>query len=274
VRRLKRTIVTFLTLFLTGIFLHVGCSIGYAKNENEAEDYQLLKEIIVTEFSGQAAHEWGEVVSGVKTRLKTDEKIIALGLDTCGVQGEGSSARWTKFFESQKIPVTVFACGEWIDKNRAILKSIAANPLFEIANQGLQFKPCSVNGKSVAGLQGTRNVEEVFVEIEKNARTIESITGILPQFYRSGGGYYDEVAVRIAKALGYEAVGNYVHLPAAKIPDKKQIMDVLKNPAIGTIAVFQESVFQGRAAEGLVEAVRRLRIQGYKFVKLSDYPLE
>lgn len=271
---MNRAGIAFLMIFVAVGIFSLSRQTFAAPSETESEDYQLLKEIIVTEFSGQAAHEWGPAVSGVMTHLKTDEKILALGLDTCGFKGEMQEARWPRFFESEKIPVTVFVCGEWIDKNRSLLKALSANPLFEIANQGLQWKPCSINGTSALGLQGTASVEEVFTEIEQNARKIEAVTGILPQFYHSGGGYYDEVAVRIAKALGYEAVGNNLRLPFGKALDKKQILDSLKNPAIGTIAIFQESAFQGAASEGIVEAIRKLRSQGYRFVKLSEYPLE
>jgi peptidoglycan/xylan/chitin deacetylase (PgdA/CDA1 family) len=242
--------------------------------ESEAEDYKLLRDIIATEFSDQAPHEWGESVSGVKTRLKTEDKVVALGIDTCDLMDKGQDAKLIKYLMTENIPATLFICGEWIDKNREVLKKLAANPLFEIANQGVSRKACSVNGKPAEGVAVTGNIEELFSEIEQNARMIESITGVLPQYYHAGSGYYDEVAVRIVRALGYEALGSWS--PDAKNPGigKGQILDLLANPAAGAIAILGGVSLQSTFVDNAIEVIRKLRTKGYKFVKVSDYPLE
>ncbi len=244
------------------------------QNEDDAEDYKILKEIIVLEFSGETPHEWGDTVSGVKTHLKTDEKVVALGLDTCDPQNQDQSLTLLRTFETENIPATLFVCGDWIDRNTAILKKLAANPLFEIANQGLAHKPCSVNGKSAEDMAGTRSVDEVFTEIEKNARKIESITGILPQYYRAGTGYYDEVAVRIVNALGYEAVGSNIRLPEGTELTRDNVLEAMANPAAGAIAILNSGALSRTVSSGVLESIHKLRAKGYKFVKLSDFPLE
>lgn len=270
---MKRIVVILLclaALYVPGAGL---CAAETVSPDPEPEDYQLLKEIISSEFTGQAPHEWGPSVPGVKTRLKTEDKVIAIGVDTCDLMGKGEDAKLIKFFSAEKIPATLFICGEWADKNRAVLKKLAANPLFEIANQGLSRKACSVDGKSAAGTSGTRNVEELFMEIEKNARKIEAVTGTLPQYYHAGAGHYDEVAVRIVKALGYEALGSSVRGTGQSL-DKKKVLDLLVNPASGAIAILGGVSLQSSFAESVIASVRKLRSQGYRFVKLSDYPLE
>jgi peptidoglycan/xylan/chitin deacetylase (PgdA/CDA1 family) len=244
------------------------------QRDSEPEDYQLLREIIDTEFSGQAPHEWGESVSGVKTRLKTEDKVVALGIDACDLMGGGQDARLIKFLAAENIPATLFLCGDWVDKNTAILKKLAANPLFEIANQGMSRKACSVNGRTAGGKPGTGNVGELFSEIEQNARKIEAVTGVLPQYYHSGSGYYDEVAVRIVRALGYEALGSSGHGPRDKNLEKKQALDMLVNPAAGAIAILGGASLPSSFVDSVIKAVRKLRSKGYKFVKVSDYPLE
>ncbi|MFA7255904.1 MAG: polysaccharide deacetylase family protein [Candidatus Omnitrophota bacterium] len=240
--------------------------------ELEPEDYKLLREIITTEFAGQAPHEWGESVSGVKTRLKTEDKVVALGVDACDLMGKGQDARLIKFLAAENIPATLFLCGEWVDKNSPILKKLAANPLFEIANQGVSRKACSVSGKTANGVPGTGNVEELFGEIEQNARKIEAVTGTLPQYYHPGSGYYDEVAVRIVRALGYEALGSSGR--SSQSLEKRQVLDALANPAAGAIAILGGVSLQSSFVDSVIEAIRKLRSKGYKFVKVSDYPLE
>ncbi|MDD5226611.1 MAG: polysaccharide deacetylase, partial [Candidatus Omnitrophica bacterium] len=116
---MKRTV--WILLFLVwGIAQGAGfCQAADPQREpvSEPEDYKLLREIISAEFSGQAPHEWGESVSGVKTRLKTVDKVVALGVDTCDLMGKGQDAKLIKFLAAENIPATLFICGEWIDKN-------------------------------------------------------------------------------------------------------------------------------------------------------------
>jgi peptidoglycan/xylan/chitin deacetylase (PgdA/CDA1 family) len=271
---MKRTVLFLLSLAL-GIAQGASlCVADVSPQDSEPEDYQLLEEIISTEFSGQPPHEWGESVSGVKVRLKTEDKVLAIGVDACDLMGKGEDAKLIKFFEAESIPATLFVCGDWVEKNGAVLRKLAANPLFEIANQGMLRKACSVNGKTVEGAPSTQNIEELFAEIEKNARKIEAVTGILPQYYHSGAGYYDEVAVRIIKALGYEPLGSTIRWPQGQPLDKKQVLDALMNPASGAIAILGGASLQSSFVEGVMESVRKLRSKGYKFVKISDYPLE
>jgi peptidoglycan/xylan/chitin deacetylase (PgdA/CDA1 family) len=242
--------------------------------ESEPEDYRLLREIISTEFSGQVPHEWGESVSGVKTRLKTEDKVVMLGVDICDLMDKGQDAKLIKFLAAENIPATLFLCGDWVDKNSAILKKLTANPLFEIANQGVSRKACSVSGKSVNSTPGTGNIRELFAEIEQNARKIEAVTGVLPQYYHAGSGYYDEVAVRIVRALGYEALGSSDRGIQVKSFEQKQALDVLVTPVAGAIAILGGVSLQSSSVDSVIEAVRKLRSKGYKFVKVSDYPLE
>lgn len=271
---MKRFVVTLICL--VGLWpLGAGlCAVETSRGDTEPEDYALLREIISTEFSGQAPHEWGESVSGVKTRLKTEDKVVALGVDACDLMGKGQDAKLIQFLAAENIPATLFLCGEWVDKNSAVLKKLSANPLFEIASQGVSRKACSVSGKSTAGATGTRNIDELFAEIEQNARKIEAITGILPQYYHAGAGYYDEVAVRIVKALGYEAIGSYPGKSQSQNLEKKQVLDALANPVAGAIAILGGVSLQSSFVDTTIKAVRQLRSKGYKFVKVSDYPLE
>ena len=271
-----KRVVWILVFLAWGIAQGMGLCMAadsHREPESEPEDYQLLREIIHTEFSGQIPHEWGESVSGVKTHLKTGDKVVALGVNACDLMGKGQDAKLIKFLAAENIPATLFICGDWVDRNGAVLKKLAANPLFEIANQGIARKACSVNGKTADGVPGTDSVEDLFAEIERNARKIEGVTGILPQYYYPEAGYYDEVAVRIVRALGYEALGSSDRGESVGLK-KKQALDMLVNPAAGAIAILGGVSLQSSFVDSVIEAVRKLRSKGYKFVKVSDYPLE
>ena len=211
---------------------------------------------------------------GVKTRIDTDKNIIALTLDACGSEGDGYDAALVDYLVKNKIPATLFINARWIDKNPDIFKQLAGNPLFEIENHGFQHKPCSVSGKSIYGIQGTKNVGEVVDEIEKNGRKIQALTGRRPKYYRSGTAYYDEVGVKIAERLGCEVVGFSVLGDRGATYSRTQVKNALLSASAGSIIICHMNHPEKETAEGLVEAIPVLKKKGFKFVKLSDYSLK
>lgn len=236
---------------------------------------------IIAEFQSQEPREWGENVSGVKTMLDTDQPLIALTLDACGgPRGSGFDCKLIDFLIVQKIPATLFINSRWIDANHELFMKLAANPLFEIENHGTAHRPCSVNGKSVYGISGFKNVGEVYDEIEHNALKIESMTGRKPQFFRSGTAYYDDVAVRLAQAMGYEAVNFSVLGDGGATWPKEKIKQALLSAVPGSIILAHMNQpephgnISGATADGIIAAIPELQRQGFRFVKLGDVRLK
>lgn len=239
------------------------------------ENYAVLKSKIVQEYAGKLPREWGEAVSGVKTRLATDQKVIALTFDACGgVHGNGYNAELIRFIERDSIPATLFINSRWIDANPEIFLQLSRNPLFEIENHGLEHKPCSVTGKSVYGIQGTANAGEVVDEIELNGRKIKCLTGRKPQLFRPGTAYCDEVGVQIAHALGYEVVGFSVLGDAGATYTREQVQDALLAAPSGAIVILHMNHPEGETTAGVMDAVPKLKKKGFRFVKLSEFKLQ
>ena len=234
-----------------------------------------LRVRIGQEFVGRVPHEWGEAISGVRTRLKTRDRVMALTLDACGgATGKGFDAPLLAFLEQQRIPATLFINARWIDANPEIFKKLASNPLFEIANHGLLHRPASVSGRSVYGINGTRNVGEVVDEIEGNARKIFSLTGVRPRYYRSGTAYYDEVAVDVSRRLGHEVIGFSILGDAGATYRREQVKQALLRATAGDIALLHMNHPEGETAAGVIAAIPELKLRGFRFVKLSDYELK
>ncbi len=232
------------------------------------------KEQILSRFSGRVPRQWGEVVKGVKTRLDTDQKVLALTFDACGgPKGSTLDETLIQYLENEKIPATLFFSGKWMDANPGILQARSRNPLFEIENHGLNHKPCSAIGRSAYGIKGTKNVREILDEIELNALRIETMTGSKPRYFRPGTAYSDEVGVEIASVLGYEVVNFSVRGDAGATYSKKQVKDALLRAAPGSIILMHMNHPEGRTAEGVMEAVPELRRHGFRFVKLSEFGL-
>jgi len=233
------------------------------------------REQIIAKFSGRVPQEWGEAVKGVKTRLNTDQKVLALTFDACGgPKGSNYDEKLIQYLEKEKIPATLFISGKWIDANPDILQALSRNPLFEIENHGLNHKPCSVIGRSAHGIKGTKNIREIHDEIELNALRIQTMTGCKPKYFRPGTAYSDELCVEIANALGYEVVNFSVRGDAGATYSKKEVREALLHSAPASIVLMHMNHSEGQTAQGVMEAIPELRMRGFRFVKVSDFGLK
>jgi len=232
-------------------------------------------ERLIAAYKNQKPADWGERVAGVKTQLDTAEQVIALTFDACGgPRGSRHDAALIEYLRAEKIPATLFLSGSWIDANPAVFKKLAADPLFEIENHGLAHKPCSVNGNKAYGIKGTASVGELIDEIERNGRKIEAVTGGKPKFYRPGTAYCDEVAVKVAGELGYEVVNYTILGDAGATRPKEKIREAMLKAEPGAIVILHMNQPRSQTAAGLKEAIPLLRQKGYRFVKLSEFPLK
>lgn len=238
-------------------------------------DIQSLSAEIAREFSHKTPSQWGETVSGVRTRLATGAKVVALTLDACGSpKGKGVDQILIDFLVREKIPTTLFINARWVDANPDLFLRLAANPLFEIANHGIWHKPASIAGRSVYGIEGTRNVTELVQEIELNARKLEGLTGKRPRFYRSGTAYYDEYAVQIAQRLGHEVVGFAVLGDKGASYSGTEVEAACLRARPGDIIIAHMNHPEAGTGAGLMAAVPKLQKRGFRFVSLAQYPLK
>lgn len=216
--------------------------------------------------------QWGENVSGVTTHFQTDTKQIALTLDACG--GSPRSSQYDEalihFLIQNHIPATLFINARWIDSNPAIFKMLASNPLFEIANHGTRHRPLSTNGKSIYGIEGTHDADEVLDEIKGNEEKIFAITGKRPKFFRSGTAYYDEIAVSEAHRHGVEIGGFSILGDAGATLSAEEVERRISSAKPGDIIIAHMNHPESGTREGIMHAVSTLRQEGFEFIRLSD----
>lgn len=282
---MNRSIRIYACIFLCLTLLTAGCqakpgngktAAGSVAGPNPTQPNQPeLTDQIKAEYNGLQPQQWGEKTSGVAYRLDTSEKVLALTFDACGGTGtsNGYDAALIEYLDKMQIPATLFISGKWIDAHPDLFQQLAANNLFEIGNHGLNHRPCSVNGKSAYNIKGTGNISEVIEEISGNDQKIKSLSGRTPRFYRSGTNYYDEVAVKIAADLGYQAVGYSVLGDAGATFNRAQVKKALLDARAGSIIICHFNHPEGDTAEGVMEAIPVLQQRGFRFVKLSEFPL-
>lgn len=233
------------------------------------------KAALVARYAETRPTHWGETVSGVRTRIRGSDRVIALTLDACGSsKGMGFDNRLLEFLETEQVPATLFINARWIGPNRTAFDRLAANPLFEIANHGHGHKPASVSGRAAYGIAGTGSVTELVDEIELNARLIQELTGVRPKHYRSGTAYYDEVAVKIAGELGHQVAGFSLLGDAGATYSREQVKRALLEARPGDIVILHMNHPRSGTADGVMDALPELKKRGYRFVRLSEVELE
>lgn len=273
--------------FLTFMMLLGGCSEETITTSNLLTDKHTiitLKEIPERQTTEERSYidqlkrepiEWGENVSGVKTRIETEQKHFALTFDACGGDhGNGYDQELITFLKEEQIPATLFMNERWIIANEDLFLELAAHPLFQVENHGTTHAPLSVNGGEAWSIPATKSLEEVHDEIMNNHETVRALTGREMTLFRSGTAFYDEVAVELANLLGYEVVNFDILGDAGATYSSEQVKTALLNAKPGSIALLHMNQPKSGTAEGVKQAIPILQKQGFEFVLLDDQILQ
>ena len=215
---------------------------------------------------------WGFDAQGVVRTFPADKKMAALTLDACGgsAKSSGYDKAFIDFLIENKIPATLFINARWIDTNPAIFAKLASNPLFDIQNHGTKHKPLSLCGESAYGIEGTKNVAEVREEVLGNHEKIKALTGSTMRFFRAGTAHYDDESVKIVNALGYQIIGFAINADAGATNSAKQIGIEMSKTKSGDIIIAHMNHPESQNAKGLSLALKKMKANGWQFVKLSD----
>jgi peptidoglycan/xylan/chitin deacetylase (PgdA/CDA1 family) len=238
--------------------------------------YRAEKERIIRTFAHAVPGNWGEFVKGVDEELVVKGNIVALTFDACGGRnGDGFDSVLIDYLQKENIPATLFISGKWIDENYETFIGLSLNNLFEIENHGLNHRPCSVDGESEYGIQGTSSVSDAFDEIEANALKIERITGCRPKFYRSATAFIDEACAKIAGQIGITVISFDILSGDASPYISAQSVEenVIKHLHPGAIIIMHFNHPNGHTYESLLKIIPRMKDMGYSFAKIKDFPL-
>lgn len=248
-----------------------------AVKAEEDEQRQEINELAV-EVSGKVysdSSQFSEYVSGVKTRMDTEEKVISLTLDACGGEfGSGYDEELISFLIEHNIKADLFVNARWIDAQYEEFVELSKNPLFSIQNHGTEHKPLSTSPRIAWGIASTSTQEEIIAEIMDNQLKIYDITGTTPKYFRSGTAFYDEISVQIAEDLGVQVVNFDVIGDGGATFTKDEVVQEMLKAQPGSIIILHMNQPESETAEGVKEAVFNLIEQGYSFVHLHEYELE
>jgi peptidoglycan/xylan/chitin deacetylase (PgdA/CDA1 family) len=228
---------------------------------------------IVDRYAGRRPAYWGLHALGSWARFSTGSpaaaRAVCLTFDACGSGGDGYDARLINVLRARRVPATLFVNRRWALANPRTFRSLAADPLFEIGNHGTVHRPLSVSGRSAYGIAGTRSVGEVYDEIA-GMHTWLSAHGLRPRCFRPGTAHADDVATRVARAMGQWVVGFSVNGDFGATAGPTQVYRQLLAVRPGGIVLAHFNHPGSGTAAGVARALPVLTERGYRFRRLSE----
>ena len=210
----------------------------------------------------------------------TSQKVVALTFDadmTPRMLSELKSGKVPSWYNEnviatlrqQHVPANLFLTGLWIETYTAATKELSDDPLFELGNHSYSHggfrSPCY-------GLAAIRESNEAS-EVQRTDDLLKKYATSYKKYFRFPGLCFDAEDVKRVETQGYLVVGGDVYGGDGfeKSPTKI-VSNVLAHVHPGSIVILHMHGGPNapETANALFDIVRKLRLQGYTFVKVSD----
>jgi peptidoglycan/xylan/chitin deacetylase (PgdA/CDA1 family) len=191
-----------------------------------------------------------------------DGNKIALTFDACPTGREDEyDEKVVDILIREKVPATLFLSGRWVEKNEDVVKSLAANPQFEIANHAF-WHPHLLE----------KDDERILRELKRTQDIIRKVAGKRPKYFRPPFGEVDERLARLAAEAGLVTVQYDIASgdPDPDLSAKRIIRGVVGEAKGGSIVVFHMNENGARTAEVLPEVIKQLREKGFELVTVGE----
>lgn len=216
----------------------------------------------------------------VITHGSRERKLIALTFDAdmnpymTRLHDEGKVKSWYNkdvitALEETQTPATLFLAGMWIEMYPEVTKELAANPLFELANHSYSHPSFDGACYGLTHLPDSNDQQE----IEKTQLLLKRYTGIDNKYFRFPGGCYGKKDLEVVSQLGlqtihWDVVGNDGF---SRSPEKIE-QNILSRVQNGSIIVLHMHGGPNAPETGVIlpTIIKRLRAEGYAFVKVSE----
>ncbi len=210
----------------------------------------------------------------------TTEKIVALTFDadmTPGMLRELRSKRVASWYNEkviatlrqEQVPATLFLTGLWIEAYRDATRELSADPLFELGNHsyshGAFHSPCY-------GLFPTAESNQT-AEVQKTDDLLKKYTASYQKYFRFPGLCSDAQSVKKVEDQGYTIIGGDVDGADAFEKNPKWIASAVAahvHPGSIVVLHLHGGPNAPQTAAALPDIIRKLRSDGYTFVKVSD----
>jgi peptidoglycan/xylan/chitin deacetylase (PgdA/CDA1 family) len=209
-----------------------------------------------------------------------DKKVIVLTFDADMTPSmkkeleEGKVKSWynekvVQILVNEKVPATLFLTGLWMETYPKVVKELAANPLFELANHSYSHPTFLRICYGLMYIPDSKDEEEVM----KTQELLKSMAGVDNHLFRFPGGCFEKSDATIIHNLGLDIIGWDVKSDDGFNTNTVRIINnVLRKAKNGSIVLMH--LHGGTNApntdEALLSIIKGLKEKGFSFVKVSD----
>ena len=187
--------------------------------------------------------------------VATNEKKIAITLDAAWSAEDTDEL--IEILKKHKAKATIFAVGDWVDKNPEAVKKFHKNG-HEMANHSDTHAAFSKISR-----------EEIKQEILDCNKKIEEITGVSPKLVRAPSGDYDNKSIEVAESLNMKMIQwDCDSLDWKLLSVEEMYSRVTSKVQNGSIILFHNGV--ENTPKALDKILTKLEKDGYEFVTVSE----
>jgi peptidoglycan/xylan/chitin deacetylase (PgdA/CDA1 family) len=200
--------------------------------------------------------------------IKTKTDNVALTFDACDGK---TDTRILKLIKEEKIPVTLFVTGKWLDKNPESINFIKENKqFFKIENHGLNHLEAVESERGAYHLKTVKNEEGLIKEVLENQKKIEAIFGVKSVYYRTAGALYDEKSIQWIKKQNLKIGGYTISADEGAKASKEKIIKNLSKVKNGDVILMHINHPNSQVYEGFKEGLKIMQEKNLKFEFLKD----
>jgi peptidoglycan/xylan/chitin deacetylase (PgdA/CDA1 family) len=191
-----------------------------------------------------------------------DSRKIALTFDACPTTlPDEYDEKVIDVLLRKKTPATLFLSGRWVEKNPEKVKSLAAQPQFEIANHAF-WHPHLLE----------KDDDRILRELKRTQAIIKKMTNGTPSYFRPPYGEVDERVAAIAQKAGLATIQYDIASgdPDAGLSPQRIIKSILRDAKGGSIIVFHMNRKGVHTAEVLPDIIDGLRKRGFTLVTVGE----
>jgi peptidoglycan-N-acetylglucosamine deacetylase len=210
----------------------------------------------------------------------TSQKMVALTFDadmTPWMSNElktGKIASWYNqrviaTLREEHVPATLFLAGLWIEQYPAVTHDLSADPLFEIGNHSYSHPGFRPPCHGLGSIQRSNQAAEV----QRADALLQKYTMSYKKYFRFPGLCFNAADMETIEAQGYTVIGGDVYAgDGFENSATKIVSNVLGHVRPGSIIILHMHGGPNapETANALPDMIRKLRLQGYTFVKVSD----
>lgn len=194
--------------------------------------------------------------------VETRSPAVALTFDACATRSHHYKFDRNVFdvLKRERIPVTIFVSGRWVEGHPDVMAELAADPLVEFGDHSYEHP-------HMAHLPVARIVAEIDQTEAALAKYGKRSVAFRPPF-----GEWSSRLVYVLQDLHLPTVTWDVVSgdPSARTTKDRMIRNVVDNARAGSIVVFHINGRGHKTAEALPVIVRDLRERGFHFVQVSE----